>query len=551
MLQRLSIQNYALIEHLELDLPAGLTILTGETGAGKSILLGALGLVLGQRADLNALREPEKKCIIEGHFTIPANLQPLFEQEMWDYQSSSIIRREIWPSGKSRAFINDSPTTLQSLQKLSSRLIDVHSQHQALLLHNREFQLELLDSFAQNQPEKKAYQQAYRQWLALKKEYQALPGESGQPTGDRDYLQFLWEELEAAQLKKGEAAELEQTWQFLEHAGDIQNQLGVAQQLLEHTEGGILSDLREATQRVEQARRYREGLAPFAERLQSARIELEDLQQELEQEQLQLEYDPRQHEHVQQRLSLLHQLTQKHQLPDADALLEHKEQLARQIEQLDQQEDRRAELARRREKQEKKAIQAAQRLHDTRARVAPELAKEVQALLQELHMSDASFSIEIKAGEQLSLLGLDDIYFWFSANAGMSARLLHKIASGGELSRVTLALKAIMARSRGLPSIIFDEIDSGVSGGTAGKIGDILQEMSRYMQVVAITHLPQIAAQGARHYKVVKEKEGDHTHSRLQKLEERNRLAEIARLLSGETITEAALANAEALLKGH
>lgn len=548
MLLQLTIQNYALIEELHLDLSDGLTTLTGETGAGKSILLGALSLILGQRADLSVLRNTEQKCIIEGTFKIAKKWQPFFEKHHLDFDPHTILRREITPAGKSRAFVNDTPAKLSILQTLSEHLIDVHSQHQTLLLNDTGFQLGLLDAFAKNEKELRNYKEVYQQYKNLIAEKDRITHQAKNPAADREYTQFLFDELEKAKLQPGESDALQKELEELEHVGEIQEGLSLALQLLQNPERGVQEQINEAHAAVERASRFKGDIVPFAERLNSVRIELDDLRMELENRHGEIEYNPERKTKLDERWSHLLHLQQKHKVDTEQELLQRQEELNEQLQSLDSLQQRQAKIDAEIAQAEVKVQDAALQLRKGRKKVAPQLAQKVKELLSSLNMQDAEFRIDIAERDNYRSTGKDEVLFAFSANKGVDVKPLQKIASGGELSRVTLALKAIMARTKGLPSIIFDEIDSGVSGGTAGKIGDILNDMGQYMQVIAITHLPQIAARGQEHYKVEKTTSQGQVQTGITRLMEEQRKYEIARLLSGENITDAALQNARELL---
>lgn len=548
MLLQLTIQNYALIEELHLDLSDGLTTLTGETGAGKSILLGALSLILGQRADLSVLRNTQQKCIIEGTFKIDEKWRPFFEKHHLDFDTHTILRREITPAGKSRAFVNDTPAKLSILQTLSEHLIDVHSQHQTLLLNDTGFQLGLLDAFAKNEQELQNYKEVYQQYKKLIAEKDRITHQAKNPAADREYTQFLFDELEKAKLQPGESDALQKELEELEHVGEIQEGLSLALHLLQNPEQGVQEQINEAHAAVERASRFKGDIVPFAERLNSVRIELDDLRMELENRHGEIEYNPERKTKLDERWSHLLHLQQKHKVDTEQELLQRQKELNEQLQSLDSLQQRQAKIDAEIAQATAKVQDAALQLRKSRKKVAPQLAQKVKELLSSLNMQDAEFRIDIAERDNYRSTGKDEVLFAFSANKGVDVKPLQKIASGGELSRVTLALKAIMARTKGLPSIIFDEIDSGVSGGTAGKIGDILSDMGQYMQVIAITHLPQIAARGQEHYKVEKATSQGQVQTGITRLMEEQRNYEIARLLSGENITDAALQNARELL---
>ncbi len=545
MLKNLSVQNYALIDRLNLELHPGFTAITGETGAGKSILLGALGHILGKRADLQVLRDRDRKCVIEGSFALPGHMEDFFLTHDLDFEELTLIRREITPSGKSRAFVNDTPVTLDVLQKLAQRLIDVHSQHQNILLNDRDFQLELLDSFADNGAQRSAYQEAFRDYRASQERLQALEDQEGE---DEDYLQFLYEELEAAQLQKGEQEEWEQALEQMEHHEDIQTALQSALQLADDEEKGALGALRQMHANLLDVMRYDPDCESLAQRCESLRIELDDIRLELEEKLTQNTFDPTERDRMDQRLSKIIALQKKHQVESVEELIEKRESLKVRLANLADLQANRETCRRDLAQKQANLESAAQHLRHSRESITKGLEEEVGQLFQQLNLPHARLRLDLETMADFGRKGRDQVAFFFSANAGQELQPLQKVASGGELSRVMLALKAILAQSKSLPTIFFDEIDAGVSGETAGKIGRILARMGSLMQVISITHLPQIAALAEQHLLVSKELEHDRSVSRLRVLNEEERLRETARLLSGDRITEAALANARQLL---
>jgi len=549
MLQKLSVDNFALIETLQLDFPAGFSVITGETGAGKSILLGALGHLLGARADLKALRNPAKKCVIEGVFTLKRDMfLEAFRQHDLDFEEETIIRREIQPSGKSRAFINDSPVRLDILSQITERLIDVHSQHDTLLLNNNGFQLELIDNFATNTKAKDAYQKIYAEHVALVKDLLKLEAQQKEEGGDADYMQFLFEELETAKLVPAEQEDIEEKLARLEHIGSIESAVAQALSLAQSEPYGISESLKQSRNQLKAVARFDKNLDGLAKRLDSLSIEFEDIRAELEQIGEDSTFDPLEKEKFDQRLSLLMGLQKKHLVSSNEELISKREEIEKSIEDAI---DRDGKLSSLRKKIEDKLLnmqQASDVLRASRQSVLGKLQTSLEAILAGLNMKDAQFIIEITEASDFSFSGKDEIRFLFSANLGQKPALLSKIASGGELSRVMLALKAILSRTKALPTIIFDEIDTGVSGATARKIADILADMGQDMQVISISHLAQIAAKGDTHFKVWKENSQGSTQTHIQELNADQRLEEIARLLSGEEITEAALANAKQLM---
>ncbi|MAN03987.1 MAG: DNA repair protein RecN [Owenweeksia sp.] len=548
MLQHLSIRNYALIDRLELDWPNGFTVVTGETGAGKSIILGALSLILGKRADLKSVRNTDEKCIVEGTFKLNiAEYEPFFKDNDLDFDEISIIRREISPSGKSRSFINDTPVTLDILEELTQRLIDVHSQHQNLLLNNTSFQLQLLDSFADNGELKSRYANIFNQYRGIKKELENLIHLSENESGDSDYLQFLFNEMEETHLKAGEQEEIEEKLRLAESAGDVQSGLGKSVALLDNDGSSVLSALKHAESILSGLRKFDVVFGEWQERVESCRIELDDLRLTMEERLSELDADPEEITRLDSRLSQLLTLQKKHQVQTVEELLERKQELEQKILELSDTEEKITELRKEEEKISADMHAASAQLHESRIRVVPQLQSEIEALLGGLNMADAAFEIAVLSTEEYTTSGNDKVEFRFSANRGQGLSPLSKVASGGELSRVMLALKAILARTRNLPSIIFDEIDSGVSGETAGKIGGILRNMGSVMQVMAISHLPQIASLGQHHYKVEKESSNKQTFTRIRKLDEEEQIDELARLLSGDKVSDAARENAREL----
>lgn len=549
MLQKLSIKNYALIEELELPVNQGFSVITGETGAGKSILLGALALVLGKRADVKALRNPEVKCIVEAHFGLKKELKPFFEEHDLDFDEHSILRREILPSGKSRAFINDTPVTLDVVNALALSLIDVHSQHETILLNDTNFQMRLLDSFAKNKELIQAYSTVYEAYQDLLKEQERLNAFVAQEAGDADYLQFLFEELEEARLVEGELEQLDEEFNTLSNADEISNKLSIAHDVLYTDELGALHQVHKATQQFSALIKINGAYAEVYERLNSIHIELDDLRLELEQNMENTTANPARAEELSARMSKLFALQKKHQVENIGELIEKKNALDAKVAQLSSIEEDQEKLTAAMVKVLAQLNTCANKLHDSRKVAAEALSTRICTLLENLNMTGAKIDMRLQQQEKFTTLGNDKLEFAFSANKGQALQPLSKVASGGELSRVMLAIKAIMAQTQDLPTIIFDEIDAGVSGETAGKIGDILSEMGQRMQVLAITHLPQIAAKGIAHLKVEKQVTNESTSTNLHLLNALEREQELARLLSGENISEAARQHAREMLQ--
>ncbi len=550
MLQHLSVKNYALIDRLELELSSGFSVITGETGAGKSIILGALGLVLGKRADLKALRDESRKCVVEAAFLLnPDRYSAFFKENDLDFESPCLIRREITPAGKSRAFINDTPVTLNVLVDLAQSIIDVHSQHQNLLLTDDAFQLDLVDSYAENDSQKKSYDKAFASFRELQHQLRELAKSAGGDAHDLDYLQFLYNELKEAKLEPGEMEVLESEIRILENSEEISQQLGAAVECIEEGSGAGISDqLKAMLGALHSLEKYGEGYSALGARVKSVRIEMDDVRLELEKMAQGVENDPDRLETLDNRLSQLVHLQKKHAVNAVEELIEKRNELEQRLDLLSNMEERMNKLQKDLKEAEKELEKAADSLSHSRIDAAPKIASRIMKLLGELKMPDATFSIDIERTETFTPSGANKVRFLFSANPGQRPQLLTRVASGGELSRVMLALKSIMAEKNELPSIIFDEIDTGVSGETAGKVGTILKSMGEVMQVIAISHLPQIASLGTTHFKVQKSSENAVTSTQIVKLDEEARLQELARLLSGEKITDAALANARNLL---
>lgn len=549
MLKHLSVRNYALIDELDLEFRNGLTVLTGETGAGKSIILGALGLVLGKRADLKALRNPDQKCVVEAIFNLDGQrFSNFFDQNDLDFEVDCIIRREISPSGKSRTFINDTPVTLNVLNQLSSQVVDVHSQQDTLLLNNTAFQLQLLDSYAQNLSQKTVYTEAYKNWGAAAKAISHFEQAFSMESFDLDYQQFLFDELEEAKLEVGEQVRLEEELRILENAGEIRESLSAAVDSFDNGGGeGITPGLNILVAALRRLASFGDEYGELLIRVQSSLIELEDIRQELDTLTEGAEIDPSKLGTTDERLSLLLRLQKKHATNSEDELIAKKEQLGLKLEQYANHDEGLQKLKQEFQQAEDRLAKVSHKLTASRVAAIPKVESGVQKLLEDLNMPAAKFEVKLSLAP-FQPSGSDAIDFYFSANPGQASQPLGKVASGGELSRVMLAVKAIMAAKNELPTIIFDEIDTGVSGETAGKIGSILKEMSRSMQVLAITHLPQIASRGEVHLKVFKQIQANITRSSIEILHEDARLQELARMLSGEQITEAAIANARTLL---
>ncbi|MCU0378794.1 MAG: DNA repair protein RecN [Bacteroidales bacterium] len=551
MLRRLTVKNYAIIRELDMGFGEGFTIITGETGAGKSILLGALGLVLGDRADTSVLLSKEEKCIVEAEFNIRGyDLEELFEGVGIDYDDEAILRREITPAGKSRAFINDTPVMLGVLKELGSRLIDVHSQHQTLLLGNNMFQMRVIDAYAGTSDLFREYAAVYRNYLSASREYDAAAGSAARNRADYDYYNHQMEELAAAKLKQGETEELEREQELLTNAGEIKEALAAAAAALSGEDVSALSLLRMARANLGKISQWMEDASELEKRLGSALVELNDISYEAEKLNDRTLADPERLDYVTRRLDTLYTLMQKHRCNNLNELLTRQKEIEEQVSSTSDIDERLEELKKRSDKLYSEALRLAGEMSVRRNASSGSLSSEITAMLLKLGMPHARFIIRFGNLTAPGVSGTDRVDFLFSANRQVQPEELSRIASGGELSRLMLCLKSILASSSGLPAIIFDEIDSGVSGEVASMVGTILSDMGRTMQVINITHLPQVASRGKIHYHVYKEENDHSTITRVRLLNVDERVTEVARLLSGSTITEAAISNARELLRG-
>lgn len=551
MLSRLSIQNYALIDSLDIHFDRGLNILTGETGAGKSIIMGGLSLILGQRIESRYFFNQERKCIIEGYFDISGyELESFFEEQDLDYAGETIMRREISADGKSRAFVNDTPVTLTVLKALAEKLIDIHSQHATLQLSTESFQLLTLDSVAQNQPLHQQYLTVYRSFKATEERLNTLKETVKQAGAEADYHRFLFEELEKAKLEVGEQEQLELEQQQLEHAEEIKRHLFGAVHILHEQEMSTVALLKEALSQLQQAERHMPSLAEQVERLQSAFIEIKDLGVEIDRIEQGIILNEERLATVNERLDLLYTLQQKHRVDNLAALIALRDELAEKLKALssDDEEIIRLELEASRLKEEMLAL--ADQLSASRRAVIPRVQDEVSQVLRTVGMPNSQLRIVLDPLEvdAVRTSGRDRIEFLFTANKGQDPQPVGKVASGGELSRLMLAIKSLIAKTSALPTIIFDEIDTGISGEVALKVGEIMEGLADHMQVIAITHLPQIAAKGDTHFKVYKIESADKTATSLVQLAQSDRVREIAEMLSGTNPGEAALQHATELL---
>ena len=550
MLIKLFVQNYALIKELDVELENGLTIITGETGAGKSILLGALSLILGTRADSSVLLDKNEKCIVEGTFRIEDHeLNEFFISNELDYETSTTLRREINPAGKSRAFINDTPVTVNLLKELGDRLIDIHSQHQTLMLHDNSFQLNLIDSFSGTAKLKSKYRETYSSYRKVKKEYNALKEKADKNRTDLEYYQFQYNQLEEAKLNKGEQTELEKEQELLSHSEEIKLALATSSNLF-FTEGiSILSMLREVKTNLTRIKVFLSESENLLSRTESTLIELDDLAAEIEKLSISIEADPQRLALVNDRLDNIYSLTQKHHVNNLDELIIRKDEIKDLINSIVSSDERLTEMEALIEKEVNSLKTISEEISDKRKSVLPEIESRIIALLKQLGIPNAKFRISLTHLQEFTPTGIDQADFLFSANKQIEPENLAKIASGGELSRVMLSLKSLLTKNNNLPTIIFDEIDAGVSGEVADKVGQILSAMGKYMQVINITHLPQVASRGTRHFHVYKDETDNSTFTRVKLLSPEERILEVARLLSGSEVTETAIKNARELLK--
>ncbi|MBC6998716.1 DNA repair protein RecN [Cytophaga sp. FL35] len=549
MLAKLSIKNYALINNLNVSFGEGFTCITGETGAGKSILLGGLSLVLGNRADLSSLRDKNSKCIIEAEFQIAKyDLSSFFEKNELDYDDFTIIRREIHPSGKSRAFINDSPVTLNILSDLGSSLIDVHSQHQTMQLTEADFQLRVIDALAENGPLLSDYRQQLKTYKRNVKELSALLEQQREAIKEHDYNAFLLEELQSIPLKQGMQEALEEEYEQLNNVENILEHLSNGHQLLNDEQVGLVNLLTELKQISGKLAAFGSQYVEINSRIQSLFIEADDIASEFQDLQEGTEANPQLLEEVNGKLQQLYDLQKKHGVQEVSELIEIRDALAEKVE-ITENLDSDIQTKEKQLQESKDKLQLlANELLKNRVNVIPQLKKQLESSLKPLGMPSATFQIELKESKEFKSTGKDELSFLFSANKGGSYGELKKVASGGELSRIMLTIKAILAKYENLPTMMFDEIDTGVSGEISNRMGEIMQDMSKTMQVFSITHLPQVASKGNHHYKVFKEEDSKGTQTQMRKLTAEERVAELAEMLGGKDISESALAHARQLL---
>ena len=551
MLQHLTIENYALIKSLDIDFAKGFTTITGETGSGKSIILGALGLLLGQRADVQVLFEKDRKCVVEAAFDIKdLDLKPFFDDNDLDYDHTLLLRREIQPSGKSRAFVNDTPASLQVMKELGAYILDIHSQHQTLTLKNSDFQLSLLDVMCSSQDCKNSYKQEYNIYKKLKAELHNLEEQERKEKADFDYYQFLFNELQQVQLQDGEQEQLEQEQKLLANAESIKTNLMAVIVACDDSDDAVVSRLQSCKSLLSKVAGYHSTIEDVYSRFDSCLIELRDIISEIESIDSEIQYSPQRQEEVNQRLDAIYRLQTKHGVNTIAELLEIQNQLDDKLQMVSSLDGKIEEARKALSFSEKKLSALARKLTALRKEAGLMLQKQIQPILSDLGMKDAEFKVEISQAEGFMPTGCDEVSFMFNANKGGELREIGKVISGGELSRVMLAIKSLITSNSLLPTIIFDEIDTGVSGEISGKVGCIMKRMSATTQVFAITHLPQIAAKADSHLKVYKKVEADRTLSQMISLEGNDRVEEIAKMLSADKVTDSALATARELMNG-
>lgn len=549
MLLHLSVENFILIPKLDISFHKGFTCITGETGAGKSILVGALSLILGQRADTSVLRDKNQKCIVEGSFLIDGyNLNSIFENNDLDFEPTSVFRREINPQGKSRAFINDTPVNLNVLKEIGDRLVDIHSQHQTLELNDAAFQLGMVDSYARQPQTLALYRKHFSEFNLIKAELDDCLKKEQQSLNEREYLNFQFEELEKADLIANEQQEAEEELEILTHAEEIKSRTFESIGILSDNELNVTDKLSEIKQLLEQASRFSHHISPLAGRIHESLIELKDITNELRTFSDQVHFDPERIEKLGQRLDLIYHLEQKHRVQSIAELIDIRNELSDKLLAISSLETRIVSLTEDLKKKEIELSKVSAVLSEQRHSVIPDIETEMQKVLENLGMPSSKFIIKQELLTYFSASGTDKITFLFSANKGGEIREIQKVASGGELSRLMLALKSLVLNRSLLPTILFDEIDSGVSGDIAGKVGTIMRNMSIHMQVITITHLPQIAGKADSHLLAYKQDGDTTTISNMRILSSEDRVNEIARMLSDETITESAKITARELL---
>jgi len=550
MLRNLTIDNYALIDRLDIDFDDGLSVITGETGAGKSIILGALSLVLGSRADSKVALDASSKCVVEATFDVePYSLEALFDELDVDYSASTIVRREILPNGKSRAFVNDTPVGLQQLRTLTSRLIDIHSQHENLMLSNSDFQLDIVDTLADTADDLHKYSDLFNRYRDTRQQLRSLRDESDKFLAEKDYIEHQLFELVAANLVDGEQQSLEEEQNLINHSQEVIETLSSIIASLDGEESGVLSLLKSASTHIGRLEKYINRASEFADRINSSFVELKDIASELSSIIESTEFSEQRKIFVDDRLNLIYSLQQKHRVASVTDLIDIQNDFARRLDLIENFDDRISSLQKQIDELEKQLSAAAEHLSERRRAVGSLIEQKTETMLHELGMPNGRFEVSFSVTHDFTSRGRDKIEFLFSANKNRSPQPVAEIASGGEISRLMLVIKSLVAASQALPTIIFDEIDTGISGEIARKMGEIMQTMSASMQVVAITHLPQIASKGKTHYKVFKDESGETTQTRIACLTADERIVEIAEMIAGKNPSRSALDSARELLE--
>ena len=550
MLKQLQISNYALIDELNVRFETGFSVITGETGAGKSILLGALGFALGDRADTGVLYDKDKKCIVEAQFELTdETLRPVFEENDLDFETECIFRRELSPQKKSRAFINDTPVALQTMKDIGNQLVDIHSQHDSLLLTDADFQLRLLDNIAQNSSILAEYQTEYANYNTLKRKLNELREMATKNTAENDYLKFQLDELDKADLKEGEYSEIEQTLNVMENAEEIKTLLVTANGLMDDSENSILGQVNSLSNTLQRMQHLLSDTESLSERIDNLKVELKDIAYDLRHKEDETTFDENQLQTLQDRYDLLSRLVMKHRVKEPDELITLRNSLKEKVSAFENIDGAIAQAENALKESEKRLKQHANALHEKRCQAAAVFSEKVTNLVRQLAMPFAVFQVMVESQEQFGNKGTDDIRFLFSANKGIAPDDLRRVASGGELSRLMLSIKSAVSSYNYIPTLIFDEIDTGVSGEVAAKIGGIMQQMGESLQLIAITHLPQVATQAEHHYFIYKDNEGQRSQSHIRLLTREERINEIAKMLSNDKVTPEALRAAEVLIK--
>ncbi len=550
MLQQLHISNYALIDELSVSFESGFNVITGETGAGKSILLGALGFALGDRADTNVLFDKDKKCVVEAIFSLTNDtLRPLFEENDLDFETECIFRRELNPQKKSRAFINDTPVALQTMKEIGGQLVDIHSQHDSLLLTDADFQIKLLDEIAQNNATLADYQAEFGNYNTLKRRLNELNEMATKNTAENDYLKFQLDELDKAQLKEGEYADIEQTLGVMENSEEIKTLLVTANGLMDDSENAILGQMNALVSTLHRMNQLLPDTGNIGERVENLRVELKDIAYDLRRKEDDTQFDEEQLQSLQERYDLLSRLMMKHRVNDFEELITLRDSLKEKVNAFENIDEAIAKAEKELKESEKQLSSLAKILHDKRCQAAIAFGEKVTALVRQLAMPFAQFQVKVESQDSFGSNGFDEIRFLFSANKGVAPDDIRRVASGGELSRLMLSIKSAVSDYNYIPTLIFDEIDTGVSGEVAAKIGGIMRQMGHSLQLISITHLPQVASQAEHHYFIYKNNEGERTQSHIRVLQREERITEIAKMLSNDQVTPEALKAAEVLLK--